>query len=183
VLSVLALAAGCATPVGQGEMALRQGRYAEAARYFGQALDDQPDRTDALRGFGIARYKQRELDGAIATLQRVVSQAPGDVEARLYLALSHVQRGDAGPAQEQLTALRNAGLEPRLATQIERALEVLGAGPLTDPVRSFVASSLEYQAELVRELIEARRQVEWAQRAVVPPPCVLVRRNGVFYCL
>src|SRR2546428_253989 len=57
LLAALAFAiSGCATTVGLGQAALREGRYSEAASKFETALTEHPERTDALVGLGIARY-------------------------------------------------------------------------------------------------------------------------------
>src|SRR2546425_5972489 len=51
LLAALAFAiSGCATTVGLGQAALREGRYAEAASKFETALTEHPERTDALVG-------------------------------------------------------------------------------------------------------------------------------------
>src|SRR4029434_1794140 len=51
LLAMLAFAiGGCATTVGLGQTALREGRYIDAARSFETALKEHPERTDALVG-------------------------------------------------------------------------------------------------------------------------------------
>src|SRR5437899_12331002 len=93
---------GCATTYGLGQVALDEGRYADAAAKFETALKERPERTDALVGLGITRYKQQGYDEAIANLSRAVSQDPQRADARLYLGLSYLERGDNGAAAEQL---------------------------------------------------------------------------------
>jgi tetratricopeptide (TPR) repeat protein len=166
----------------QGQRALRQGRYADAADHFDQALAENPSRTDALVGLGIARYKLGALDEAVDTLGRAVAQSPDDAPARLYLALGYLQKRDAFLAEEQLTTLRSLRFDPRLAAQIDRALEVIRSEPLTDPIRTFVAASLETEADLIQELGEARLE---ARRYAYPPhyPCTVLRRHGrLLFC-
>src|SRR5882724_7009875 len=97
LLAALALAiSGCATTVGLGQTALRDGRYAEAASKFETALKERPERTDALVGLGIARYSQRVYDEAVAHLSQAVSRDPKRADAQLYLGLSCLERGDEG---------------------------------------------------------------------------------------
>ncbi len=170
---------GCATAYIQGLAALRQGRYDEAASSFQEALAAQPERLEALAGLGIARFKQGAFDEAVDSLGRVVAQRPDDATARLYLALGYLQKRDAFLAEEQLTALQRVDLDSRLAAQVERALDVIRSEPLTDAIRTFVSASLETEADLIRELREARLE---ARRYGYPRSsrCSFVTRGGRF---
>src|SRR5438105_7023177 len=98
---------GCATTYVLGQTALDDGRYADAAAKFETALKEHPDRTDALVGLGITRYKQNGYDEAIAHLGQAVRQDPKRADARLYLGLSYLERGDNGAAAEHLRAFRD----------------------------------------------------------------------------
>jgi len=184
LLAVITLTAGCVTPYGEGQRALSQGRYGQAVTYFTQALAEEPGSSDALLGLGLAQYKQGEFADAARTLERTVVERPTDPTSHLYLGLSYLQQGDAFKTKEQLSALRALKIDPRMGQQIERALEVLRAGPLSEPIRAFVAGSLETEAELSREAQQARLE---AQRsfyyAPSPYPCLLVRRGGRFFCI
>ena len=195
-LAVIALAAGCVTPYGEGQSALQKGRFAEAEGYFNQALAADPGRTDALVGLGIAQYKQGEIDQASDTLQKALQVRPNEPSVRLYLGLAYLQNRDSLQAEQQLTALRSLNIDPRVAQQIDRALEVIRQGPLSDPVRDFLVGSLETQAQLSRDAQEARLQAQRAQAyyfsyypyaypyfAAPFGPCVLVRRGGVWFCI
>jgi len=68
LLAVVTLAAGCVTPYGEGQRALSQGGYGQAASHFTQALAEQPGRSDAVLGLGLAQYKQGEFGKAADTL-------------------------------------------------------------------------------------------------------------------
>lgn len=191
-LAVIALAAGCATPYGEGRSALDKGRFAEAEGYFSQALADDPGSTDALVGLGIAQYKQGEIDRASDTLQRAVQVRPNEPSVRLYLGLAYLQKRDPLQAEQQLSALRSLDIDPRVAQQIGRAIEVLRQGPLSDPVREFLVGSLETQAQLSREAQEAQRPqpyyfpyYPYAYPYLGAPfaPCLLVRRGGGWFCM
>jgi tetratricopeptide (TPR) repeat protein len=195
-LAVIALTAGCVTPYGEGQSALYEGRFAEAEGYFSQALAADPDRTDALVGLGIAQYKQGEIDQASDTLQKALQVRPNEPNVRLYLSLAYLQNRDSLQAEQQLSALRSLEIDPRVAQQIDRALEVIRQGPLSDPVRDFLVGSLETQAQLSRDAQEARFQAQRAQAyyfsyypyvypyfAAPFAPCVLVRRGGGWFCI
>lgn len=198
-LVLIALAAGCATPYGEGQSALQKGRYVEAEGYFSQALAADPGRTDALVGLGIAQYKQGEIGQASDTLEKALQVRPNEPSVRLYLGLAYLQNRDSLQAEQQLSALRSLDIDPRVAEQIGRAVEVIKQGPLSDPVRDFLVGSLETQAQLSRDAQEARLEAQRAQAyyfhyypyyypyfgSPFAPfaPCVLVRRGGGWFCL
>lgn len=156
LVALLALA-GCATPYGEGRVALRHERYDEASAHFSESLARDPDRLDARVGFGIARYKLGSLDEAADALRQVVARAPRHAEARFYLGLTYLQKGETSLAEEQLTALLELRPHPRIAAQIDRALKVIQSGPLSDDVKRFVAASLEDEVAWERQVREAER--------------------------
>ena len=149
---------GCATAYGRGQTALRQERYDEAASYFSEALAEDPGQLDARTGLGITRYKQGTLAEAEDALRQVVAREPGRSEARFYLGLTYLQRGENNLADEQLTALLALKPHRRIAAQVERALRLIRSGPLSDEVRTFIAASLEDEAEWECEVREAERE-------------------------
>ena len=203
LLAVITLTAGCVTPYREGQSALQKGRYVEAEGYFNQALAADPGRTDALVGLGIAQYKQGEIDQASDTLQKAVLIRPNEPSVRLYLGLAYLRSQETAKAEQQLTALRSLNIDPRVAQQIDRALEVIRQGPLSDPVRDFLVGSLETQAQLSRDAQDALLQAQRAQLYYFPyypyaypyfspyfaapyapfAPCVLVRRGGGLFCI
>ena len=159
---VILLAAGCST-TSAGTTALRQGRPAEAAAQFEKALTEDPGRLDALIGLGISKYRLGAYDEAIATLGDAVQRAPNQPSARLYLALSYLRTRDDAKAQEQLAALRALPLDPRFVAQVDQTLELLRAGPINDPVRTYILASLDYVWESSRELAETRQALRNSQ--------------------
>ena len=166
ILLAMPVLAGCATPYAHGRVALGHERYDEAAGHFSEALASDPARLDARAGLGVARYKLGALDEAADALRQVIAQAPKHAGARLYLGLTYLLKGENGPAAEQLTALRDLRPHPRIAAQIDRALEVIRSGQLSDQLRHFVAASLEDEVQWQREVREAER----AQRLYAEPP-------------
>jgi tetratricopeptide (TPR) repeat protein len=211
LLAVMMLMAGCASALLNGQIALRQGRYVEAEDYFNEALAKDPGRTDALVGLGIAQYKAGRIEESVDTLEKAVQVRPNEPSVRLYLALGYLKRGETSRAEEQLTALRSLKIDARVGQQVQEALDLIKKGPLSDSVRTFLIGSLETQAELSRDVQDARLQAQMAQAyyySYYPyypfgpfspyywgypgsfgapffpyAPCVLVWRGGVPYCI
>jgi len=158
LLAMLAFAiGGCATTVGLGQTALREGRYIDAARRFETALKEHPERTDALVGLGIARYGQGAYDEAVAHLNRAVGQDPKRADAQLYLGLSYLERGDEASAAEHLRAFRDLTHSVRVARQVDDALHLMRTEhPLSPQSRRFIATSVESAMKFEQELRDAR---------------------------
>jgi tetratricopeptide (TPR) repeat protein len=167
-LVVVGLAGCAAAQTTAGSVALREGRPAEAVERFKEALAENPNRVDARIGLGISSYRLAAYDEAIATLTEAAKQAPGQPAAHLYLALSYLRKRDDAKAIEELTALRALPLEPRLAAQVDQTLALLGAGGITDPVRTYIAASLDYAFDWTLELAETRLALRHAQLAWDP---------------
>lgn len=179
---VVTLAAGCATtPTSAGSAALRQGRPAEAAAQFEQALASEPERLDALIGLGISRFRLGAYQEAIGALSDAVTRAPAHGGARLYLALAHLRTHEDAKALEHLTALRTLELEPRFGALVDQALALMRAGAPPDPVRTFMVASLDYGADWSRELAETRQALRHAQLYADPfwhrPPYYIIRHR------
>jgi tetratricopeptide (TPR) repeat protein len=156
--------AGCATAMGEGSQALREGYYADAATHFEEALAEDPDRSDALLGLGVAKYRAGDADGAIEALERLVAREPRASTGRLYLALAYLGTGDLGRVEEHLTAYMRESPGTRLAAQADRALRLLrGPDGASEDLRAFVAASLENHAEMEREVVEAQRYARDAE--------------------
>ena len=183
-LPMLWIAAGCATRVSEGRTALRHGNYLEAASRFENVLASNPRRTDALVGLGVSKYKLGAFDEAAETLGRAVARTPNDPTVRLYLALSHLQKGEYGPVEEHLAALAALKPGPRAVAQIDRALRLTrGSEPLSDEIRAFMAASLEDETGLERQLTEAQRALrESEMRRIQYSPPIHVDSRGRCRC-
>ena len=166
---VVMVLAGCATTqTSAGSDALREGRPEAAAEHFKEALADDPSRVDAKIGLGISRYRLAAYDEAIAALGDAVKQAPEQPAARLYLGLSHLRKREDATAQEHLAGLRALPIDPRLVAQVDQTLTLLRAGPVTDPIRTYIAASLDYGLDWFREVAETRLALRNAQLAWDP---------------
>lgn len=172
---VLALA-GCITAYTQGQTELRGGRPAEARRHFEEALARRPDRLDALAGLAVAEYKLGAFERAVPLFERVVRRMPDNGEARLYLALAHLQTRNLGRAAALMAEARQLGLPSRTVAEIDRALPLLGPG-VPDAVRAFVATSLEGDLEWAAEVHDART----APRAWLEPTWVIYSDSHTIY--
>lgn len=148
--------AGCATPYVRARTALFAGHYDEATARFEEILAHSPDRLDARIGLGVARYKLGAYDDAVNALSQAAAKAPKDETVRLYLGLAHLRKGDDGPAEEELTAFLALKPEPRISAQVDRALRLMRTEIVTDDLRTFIAASLEDEAEWARQLREAK---------------------------
>lgn len=172
----LLVQAGCASAYVLGMEDLRGGRWEDASRHFSSALAQQPRRLDARLALGVAQYKLGDWDAAAEALGRVAAEVPRSAEARLYLALTFLQRHEDARALEELAAVRDLKPHPRVAAQVERAIEVIRAGP-SEAVRAFVAASLDDQADWARDVVEARR----TPRYTLEPTWVLYRERLDWY--
>ncbi len=101
---------------------------------------------------------RRECLDHVDALGRAIARDPRNATAHLYLALSHLSKREDGLAQAHLTALHDLKLHPRTASQVERALKVIRAGPLIDEMRSFIIASLDDEAEWAQDVEAARHE-------------------------
>ena len=111
---------------------------------------DAAARLDAQTEAGIERYRAGAHREAIATLTPAVAARPDDQAARLYLALSHVWLGEDAQAARHLMALRALPIAPRLSAQLDYVLEGMKLGPLSAPLRRFIAMALDETMSLER---------------------------------
>ncbi|MGH9363907.1 MAG: hypothetical protein ACRD1B_01385 [Thermoanaerobaculia bacterium] len=114
------------------------------------SASSEAGRLDALTEAGIERYRAGSFREAIAILNSVVAGRADIPAAQLYLSLSYVKLGEDASAQRHLTALRGLSISPRLRAQVDIVLEGLSAGPVSPPLRQFIASALDETMSLER---------------------------------
>jgi tetratricopeptide (TPR) repeat protein len=103
-LGLLLIIAGCATLESGGEFAsgrraLMSGDYAVALTYFEPIAKRDPNYVAPFTSFresiwtylGRAQYQSAKLSEAKSSLERALSQIPGDSVAKLYLALTNLR--------------------------------------------------------------------------------------------
>jgi hypothetical protein len=100
-------------------------------------------RSAALTDAGIARYRARAFRDSVSILSASVAEDPRSARATLYLALSHLQLGEDAAAERYMLVLHQARLRPHLRSQIGRVLDAMRAGPISPPLRDFIAVTLE----------------------------------------
>lgn len=108
------------------------------------------DRPDALTDAGAERYRAGAYREAVSILNSVVATRPDSPAAQLYLSLSYLKLGEDALAQRHLAALRDLPINPRLRAQVDIVLEGLRGGPVSPPLRQFIASSLDETMSLER---------------------------------
>ncbi len=82
--------------------------------------------------------------------EEALASEPDRLEALVGLGVSRYKLGAFAEAAE-VFALRELGPGPRLAAQIDRALQLIRSEFLSDALRAFIAASLEDEAEWARE--------------------------------
>ncbi|HEV8584088.1 MAG TPA: tetratricopeptide repeat protein [Methylomirabilota bacterium] len=179
---VAIVVAGCAvTAQSRGERALVQGDFVAARAEFEAALAEHPDRVGALLGLAVAHYKMGALAEAAASFDRVLAQAPQSGTALLYGGLAALQQKRDDVAADRLTRFRAIEPDPRFGAQVDRALALVKGPPVTDEVRTFVATSIEDAARATMEVRAAQSEAAraWTLSTAYPVRCYPTRRGGL----
>jgi hypothetical protein len=124
-------------------VALALSATAAASWIVPRAAAGQTARPDTLVDAGVERYRAGAYREAVAILNSVVASQPGNPRAHLYLSLSHLRLGEDSLAERHLVALRSLSIGPRLRVKVDHVVEGLRTGPLTPPLRQFIAGTLE----------------------------------------
>jgi tetratricopeptide (TPR) repeat protein len=146
-------------PAFQGQLELEQGRYAAAADFYTQALDDAPGWHVAVAGLGRTRAAQGDLAGAVTLLRQAVATVPQpDYLAALGDVLT--ARGDQRGAAQQYATVALTGQLANLNRQLfNRQLVLFDA----DHRRDAAAAVRLAQAELsVRRDVYGWDALSWA---------------------
>jgi TolA-binding protein len=87
------------------------GDFAAAAEDLGRWAEEHPEDVQARLLLGVALLKTGEVDGAVVQLEGVASLGATDVvaDARFYLALAYLKRGEEGKARAMLLMVEDAG--------------------------------------------------------------------------
>ena len=81
------------------------GQAASAESLFDLALAGDPHNLDALYRLGVARYRQGQLEAAVAPLEKAITVAGGQyLEPTLWLARVEWNRGRPAAARELIAA-------------------------------------------------------------------------------
>ncbi len=169
---------GWRSPLGSGNSALHEGRFAEAEAHFGDALqraqavpgDDEAEATpariariDALRGLGRARQRVGNLEGAAAALQRATGLAADTGVPRLE-SIALAELGAALLAMGDLE-----GARVRLSRALEQA-RLSGDGQATALVLNQVGTLHAHvgeRQEAVGRYLEAAERARSEQAALL----------------
>ncbi len=96
------------------------GKLDAAIATYRQALELDPDYTDALHGLAQALAQKDELDAAIATAQRITALDPDDVLAHTSLSVFYMRKGMKKEAEEEAAKARLLEWKKQLQQQEER---------------------------------------------------------------
>jgi tetratricopeptide (TPR) repeat protein len=153
----------------EAEVALRLGEIAEAARMFGERLDEDPGHPQALAGLGQIAFREDDLPRAIGYLEQALDARGGrcldDVGAVETLARAYALTGELESAVALLgRGVDEAGSAKALVESIR--LRVLLANALIDSgdvhrAEQILAETIKNVEELRDPLAVAR--VYWTQ--------------------
>ena len=87
-----------------GYLTYRQGRYLDAERYLGAAVDAQPTDADSFAHLGMTELQLNHLEAAQTHLERALALRPDGYGFHEALALVLAARGDATGSRRQLQA-------------------------------------------------------------------------------
>jgi Flp pilus assembly protein TadD len=117
-----------AARTGLAHVHLQAGRLDEAARAFGEVLEQRPDDVPALAGAAATAVRRGDVEGAISLLQKATSLSPSDAGLRRRLSEARVQLTERHVAEAR-SALERGDTEAAIATYraaLQDAPEVSG---------------------------------------------------------
>jgi tetratricopeptide (TPR) repeat protein len=97
----------------EAQTALADGRHDEAIQLFMEALDEDPDNVEALKGIGQAYEEQEDWPRAAVWYEKWTQVAPDDAEARVKLGSAYYEQERYEDALAQLS--QATALQPDLA--------------------------------------------------------------------
>ncbi len=162
------------------QMALQEGRFAEAAAGFKAVLETAPELTEARANLGLVLFLQGEFGDAVTELERVAAEQPDLAVSHLFLGLGHLKLGAPGkaiPALERSLQDNPGNLDARRAL----AACYLAEGDYAGAVREYQAahsltedkteawhtlgrSYMNLMSELGGRLVKSQPDSAWAAR-------------------
>lgn len=161
ILSILAISSAC-KPTNpyyyykQGEDQYKRGDYAQAEKFYQEALKRKPDLAEGYYGLGLVYYQQRKIDDAIKMFQKARSLKPEIVEAyyqeaMIYQLMGGDRKFEAIPLYEKVLEIKPDFREARLNLAMiyenmgafEQARDVYQAGVTANPNDSEMKAGLE----------------------------------------
>lgn len=136
--------------------ALQRGDHAAAAEAAQAVLNTEPANVEALRLQGLARMGQGDADGARASLEQALAQAPG--RGDLHMALASISMATG---------------------QMEAALAAASAAVEADPNHLPAYIALAHMALARGDLDEAARLVKLAELVAAEHPLTLLARGNL----
>ena len=106
--------------------------YAE----YRAVLRDDPDNATALANLGQALYYEGDLDAAVTSLRRSLSNRPEQPRTRLYLAQCYAQQGRRSEAVEEIRAAARYATREDLASSRADLRAALDNHPDTAALRA-----------------------------------------------
>ncbi len=91
--------------MGLGNVALQQGRFPDAARFYRQAAAQMPGNTFAYKQLAALYLAQNDLPDMADVLAQVVKLDPQDLQARFNLGVCWLKMGKYGEAEQQFLAV------------------------------------------------------------------------------
>lgn len=130
------------------------GRQTEARRLLAGLLQGEPQPL-AYRARALLRFEQRDVEGALADLDRALELAPRDVDARWLRAQFRLEAGDLAGAEQDLTEV--AAARPHLES-VGRLLAKVRAARSGegDPLLRASGGTPEQRAKALEEALRER---------------------------
>ncbi|RMI14523.1 MAG: tetratricopeptide repeat protein [Calditrichaeota bacterium] len=135
-----AVLAGCASGFyQQGKTHLEAEEYSEAVGAFLQALQEDPENSDAWRDLGIAYFRQGSLDKALRALEKAHALNSRDGRTVFYLGAVYEVQEDYDRAIEYYRQYIHLGRFSSMRKTLEARLELLTRKKIEAEIRAALA--------------------------------------------
>lgn len=168
-----------------GQAMLDKGQWPEASSAFGQVIGKTEDRAlleRALYGIGAAKYEQQDYDGAVASLNDLMTRWPNSglfYPAKFKLASANLKLNDLSSAKIALNDVFRYAREPELVNDASLlyANVLLQDGDKIGALATY--KRLEYFGSQQMATEKARQQIETAILAAIELAAELGRNADV----